>query len=90
MAHILSRDLVQIRTPEDFEHYKQQIRAYFDEYLESVRDRLPNSAFDFASASWRRDEDHRNLHDAWVESLTIRELSSGDRRELRQLEIEVQ
>lgn len=34
-------------------------------------------------------EDHRSPHDAWVESITISEPSSGDRHEHRGLEIHV-
>jgi len=58
-------------------------------YLESVRESLPISAFEFATASWRQSDDHRSLHDSWVESLIVIEPSSGDRHEKRSIEIQV-
>lgn len=62
----------------------------YAEYLESVRGRLPASAYAFASAPWHYDfADRRCPHDSWVESLTISEPSSGDRRQHRSLEIAV-
>jgi hypothetical protein len=62
--------------------------ARYHAYLESIRRKLPASAYDFASATWHYDHnDHRCPHDAWVESVLIRESSSGNRYGKRQLEI---
>jgi hypothetical protein len=75
-----------MNSPEHFERLRRQHDAY-RAYLASIREMLPQSAFEFATAPWRDSDDHRNLHDAWVESLTIREPSSGDRHEKRALEL---
>jgi len=83
MAYILSGD-----TGSDPESFKRKCEEYA-EYLESVREFLPKSAFEFATASWRHSEDHRCLHDSWVESVTVSEPSSGQQHENRSLEIEV-
>ena len=65
-----------------------QLDSYF-EYLASVRAQMPPAAYSFASD--RRNYDlssHQSLHDAWLEYLAIREPSSGERHELRRIEIE--
>jgi len=62
----------------------------YAEYLESIRDRLPESAYAFAAAPWHYDfSDPRCPHDSWVESLTVSEPSSGERRQQRSVEIAV-
>lgn len=90
MAYILSKDLDdEIHTREALKRLEEKWKKYAD-YLESVREHFPKSAFEFATAPWlRRFDDHRCPHDSWVESLTIREPSSGERHEHRSLEIEV-
>lgn len=89
MAYILSHDLgLDATTPEGLE-FQQRKWTEYAQYLESIRDRLPRSAFEFATGNWRRSEDHYSLHDSWVECLTISESSSGNRREDRSLEIQV-
>jgi hypothetical protein len=69
------------------------LKNCFDEYyryLQSVRKSLPPSAFAFANAPWHYDySDHKCPHDAWVESLNINELSSGERSQYREIEINV-
>ena len=90
MAFILTSDddpeLDAAGTVQQFHRRYDAYRAY----LGSVRNALPTSAYEFATASWREDnEDHRNVHDSWVESLTILEPSSGERHENRSLEIHV-
>lgn len=70
------------------EQFRRKYDAYRT-YLTSIRDSLPPSAYEFATASWREGEDHRNPHDSWVESLTIVEPSSGERHEMRSLEMHV-
>jgi hypothetical protein len=89
MAYILSHDLgFEADTLEDFERQKQKWNEYA-EYLESVRNRLPKSAFEFAIASWRHNEDHRCLHDSWVQYVTISESSLDAGHPDRSLEIQV-
>ncbi len=62
--------------------------AAYQEYLKSVRTKLPPSAYEFAVAEWHYNpEYHECPHDAWVESLVISEPFSGERREKRKLEI---
>lgn len=59
-------------------------------YLESVREQLPAHVYAFASNPCHFDlESHSSLHDAWLESLAIRETASGMRREVRRIEIDV-
>lgn len=72
----------------DFELLKRKWDEYA-RYLESIRDRLPAPAFSFATGSWRTPEDHRSLHDSWVEFLNLSEPSTGERHERRSLQIEV-
>ena len=64
-------------------------RAYAD-YLESVKNALPASAFAFATAAWHyQNNDHRCPHDAWVDQLRIWESASGDRKQDRQIQIDL-
>jgi hypothetical protein len=73
----------------DADSFKNQLEAYY-QYLASVKDRLPPDAYSFATASWHYDfSDHRSPHDSWVESITVREPSAGDRQQHRQIEITV-
>ena len=73
--------------PTDISELLEQSRAY-TEYLQSVKERLPLSAFEFATAAWHYDySDHRCPHDSWVESLTIDEPARGGRFEDRSLRI---
>ena len=87
MAYIIDADIG--NTKEDFDNWQKAWKTYFS-YLESLRERIPKSAFEFATAPWHYgNKDSRNLHDAWVNSLTIREPAQGARNEIRTLEIEV-
>jgi hypothetical protein len=85
MAYVLSGDIGSTGEPEVFKRKWQE----YAHYLESVRESLPKSAFEFATASWRHSDHHRSLHDSWVESLTLSEPSSGDRHENRAIEIQL-
>ena len=59
-------------------------------YVESIRDRLPEHIYSFASDSRYFDlSSHSSLHDAWLESLTVREAATGPRSEIRKLEIHI-
>lgn len=68
------------------EEIERRIKEY-ERYLEAIRTVLPPSAYTFATTvPFRRD---RSLYDAWVESLTISEPSSGERSQIRYAEIRV-
>ncbi|HEX8219068.1 MAG TPA: hypothetical protein VF914_07625 [Chloroflexia bacterium] len=59
--------------------WRQQWSAY-DEYLRSLRGRIPESAFDFATAEWHYNfSDPRCPHDATVEEFTLLTRYSGSR-----------
>ena len=67
MPFVLSENRKQ---PEEVVH---AFRRY-SQYLASVKPRLPSSAYELATSGWYFDpRDHRCPHDAWLESLTIRE-----------------
>ncbi len=69
-----------------YQEIELRLDAY-KQYLESIRRRLPESAYAFATtAPFRRDG---SLHDAWVETCTISEPSSGERSQIRHAEIRV-
>jgi len=57
-------------------------------YLDSVRDHLPSHIYSFASDSRHFDlSSGSSLHDAWLESCTIRETATLDDPDTRGLEI---
>src|SRR5690606_7438417 len=59
-------------------------------YLESVQGLMPPHVYKFASDSKHFDLSSRNsLHDAWLEEVSVRELATGDRHEVRRAEIEM-
>ena len=59
-------------------------------YITSLRDLIPAHVYSFASDSRYFDlTSHSSLHDSWLESLTIREVASGERREIRRAEITI-
>ena len=60
-------------------------------YLETVRDRLSEDAWRFASDPRHHDlRSPQTLHDAWLDRIAICEDASGDRREIRRLRIDVE
>ena len=76
MEHIITR------TPGEIDCLRY--RAYVD----SIRDQLPAHVYAFASNMGHFDlTSHSSLHDAWLESLTVREAATGERNEIRRLEI---
>ena len=88
MAFILPSDLAGNRGDNLIEFASRHDR--YREYLAANHDRFPPAAFAFAVADWHLNpSDHRCPHDAWVDSLTIVEPSTGDRSERRGLEIHV-
>lgn len=85
MTYILQKDRPQ-NSPSEWE---EAWTVYID-YLESIKEELPESVFEFARAPWHYDfQDHRSPHDAWLESLLIREDSTGDRRQNRSLKLKI-
>jgi hypothetical protein len=57
------------------------------QYLESVKDSLPLAAYEYGKAEWHYDlSDPRSIHDAWLRTLTINEVSN-ERPERYQIEI---
>jgi hypothetical protein len=72
--------------------YAELGRAWnrYMEYLESMRGILPAEVIEFAASVWHyHPEDHRSLHDAWVESLCIRETASTGDANCRVSSIEI-
>ena len=94
MAFILGKDI----SGESYDELRLAWKAY-SEYLESIKDRLPKSAYDFATAPWHffnpdkgfLDIDdpriHMAPHDSWLEVATIAEPSTGERLQYRSLDI---
>lgn len=83
MAYILTKD-----RPNNFYEEWQAGWSAYCAYLESVKGQLPQSAYEFATASWHYNfEDHRSPHDGWLETFVIREPAFGERKENRSLEI---
>jgi len=59
-------------------------------YLESVRDALPEHVHRFASDPRHYDgRAPESLHDAWLDSLAIREDASGERHQVRRTAIDI-
>jgi len=59
-------------------------------YLKEHRAEFPPSAYELATSDWYFDASvHQAPHDAWIESLTIEERSSGARHEIRRTAITI-
>ena len=60
----------------------------YSAYVASIREALPPHVYAFASDSRHFDlSSHSSLHDAWLESLTVREAASGERQQIRRMEV---
>ena len=67
-----------------------QAFAGYAAYLEQNRAAFPPSAYALATSEWYFDFSvHHAPHDAWLESLTIEEPSSGSRHEIRETTITI-
>jgi len=78
MAFILTAELDE--DPQgSFEKYRH--------YLDGNRNRFPPGALALVDSDWYFSDDPRNPHDAWLESATITEHSSGERLEERWISI---
>jgi|SRR5882724_1226479 len=85
MAYLLRKD----RPNNSFEEWRTARQRYSD-HLESIKDKLPQSTYQFATAEWHYDGlHHRSPHDGWLEFVTVREPSSGDRNQYRTIEIHI-
>lgn len=64
------------------------LTQYFD-YLDLNREILPREVYEFASNREHYSlTSHRSLHDAWLEWLVVSESASGNRSEIRCVQIE--
>ena len=64
--------------------------ATYEHDIAAIAERLPPNAREFALAKWHRDpQDHRCIHDSWIEELKVKEIASGDRQDHRMLEVSV-
>ena len=60
--------------------------AGYEDALAPIAARLPANARKYALAAWHCDvTDHRCIHDAWVEAISVVEGGSGPRKEKRSL-----
>ena len=65
---------------EEFESYKS--------YLKSLEDKIPPSAYEFATAEWHfNTRDSRCLHDSWLWEIKFGEVENYEKFELRPNEI---
>ena len=68
------------RISEEFETYVN--------YLESIKDKIPPSVYEFATAEWHfNTRDARCPHDAWLEEIKFGEIEKGEKFEIRPIEI---
>lgn len=59
-------------------------------YITTIRGKIPEHVFCFASDSRYFDlSSQSSLHDSWLESLTIREVAHGERKEIRRMEVSI-
>jgi hypothetical protein len=62
----------------------------YSAYIESIRDKLPPHVYSFASDPRYFDlSSHSSLHDAWLESVCVREVARGERHQIRRMEISI-
>lgn len=64
-------------------------KAYMT-YLTSIKDRLPQTVYEFALADWHYDPRNPKCpHDAWVQEIKVKEIAEGERHEIRTTQIEI-
>jgi hypothetical protein len=62
--------------------------ATYEKDVAQIAHELPAKAREFALADWHcNPEDHRCLHDSWIESIVVEEKSSGDPKQYRSVDI---
>lgn len=75
---------------ENYEKFRQAWKAYYD-YLESIKDQVPQHVYEFAVADWHYDaRDHRTLHDCWLNNINILESPSNIKQGSRNLSIKIE
>lgn len=80
MTYILSSDLDYIKNWEweDYQNFQAKFNEY-RKYLKSLKGKIPNSAYKFATAEWHyKTDDARCTHDSWLEELKFNEVSEED------------
>ena len=72
------------------EEIKNKFEEYY-QYIDSVKESLPSGVYEWAITPWHYDpEDPRCPHDAWLESICIKEITTDkDDPQTRHLEIHV-
>jgi hypothetical protein len=64
---------------------------YLDDYMSYLklnRHRFPTNAYSFASAPWHYDiQSNKCPHDSWLNTFLIKENASGERKQIREIEI---
>lgn len=81
MAYYLAKE----RYPDVAGSYRR-----YQAYLHENQHRFPPGAFALATAEWwQNPNDHRSAHDAWLESITLFEPSTGEHSEQRVTAIRV-
>ena len=90
MAFVLGNDFRKDdRKKEYLEVFRQKWKEYFT-YLETIKEQIPKSAYQFAKADWHYNfNDSRCPHDAWIEDIIIHEHAEGDRQQFRTIEIKI-
>ena len=80
MKYITNSEAEGVRINIDFGRYQT--------YLESIKNKLPAHIYSFASNPCYFDfESRSSLHDAWLETVTVQEAASGQRKQFRRLEV---
>jgi hypothetical protein len=85
MAYILTKN-----RPENTLEEWQKNWTEYQSYLDSIKDSLPKSAYEFAAVPWHYDfSDQRAPHDSWLEAIVIKEPFHGERSQYRTIEIAI-
>jgi hypothetical protein len=84
---VLSSDLPDTQSNIYFKRWREQWKSY-GHYLDRIKNKLRPHTRDFALAEWHYDHnDPRCPHDAWLESVLVREIPSPDNIASRVTEI---
>src|SRR5262245_38425521 len=78
-----------IQNEDDYSRLQVRREAYFA-YLNSVASYLPAATRDFALSDWYYSDSDKNPHDSWVERVELIETSSGERKQTRNIHINVE
>jgi hypothetical protein len=72
------------------DHDAKQAFANYAAYLKTHQGAFPPSAYALATSDWYFGfSNHQAPHDSWLESLSVEERSSGERREIREATITI-